>query len=132
MACNCIRTFANPIVFNESITLEKGITTNKTNGNITLGNALTLNGYSGIITFTLIDVAANLSVSTSVSNTFVGSSNIILSNIIGFSDAYRTNGIPVVSIGNIASGSFDVIVSNVHRSNAFTAGHTLKIGYLVT
>lgn len=103
----------------------------KTNGAVTLGDSLALNGSAGIITFTLPVVAAGATTSSVIKNSSVVSTSIVNAQIIGFSGTYATNGSPIVNIGSISDGSFVIHVLNTHLLNAFVLGHTIKVSYMI-
>lgn len=91
--------------------------------------AVTINAVSGVITTFSQSAAADATVSFTVNNSTVESTDKILATITNYAGAYSTNGIPIVSVGTIASGSFVINVSNVHASNALSGA--LKISFVV-
>ena len=92
-------------------------TANVTQGtNIT--TAVTVDAHSGIITTVSATTAADAKSVFTVNNDVVTTSSKILVSV-QYDEA--ATGIPVVSVSDIAAGSFKVIIANAHSSAALNA-----------
>ena len=90
---------------------------------------VTINALAGVITtVTATTGAANKSVFT-VTNSNVTASSVLSAVVHNYSGTYATNGFPNVTISNVTSGAFDIVISNYHASNALNG--ILKIGFAV-
>lgn len=90
--------------------------------------AVTANGTVGVLTFTVTTAPLTSAVAV-VSNTRVNATSQILVSIQNYSGAYFTNGSPHIAVSTILSGSFSVVLNNLHASNALSG--TLIVMFLV-
>ena len=90
---------------------------------------VTLSNTSGIITTVSATTAAASASIFTVTNTLVTSASRITVNINDYAGTFATNGLPVVCVDNITSGSFDIVITNMHASNALSG--ILKIAFVV-
>lgn len=104
-----------------------------TDGTVTQGSSITtgvtLSQASGVITTVSSTLAAVTDAKFTVTNTYCTSSSIVLVSLVNYSATLGTNGIPVVSVGSIANGSFDIHITNAHASAALAG--VMKIAFLV-
>ena len=91
--------------------------------------AVTINAVSGVITTFSQSAATGVTVAFTVNNSTVEATDKILATITNYAGTYSTNGIPVIAVGKVASGSFVINVSNVHAANALSGA--LKISFVV-
>ena len=90
--------------------------------------AVTANGAVGLITTFTETLAGATALTFTVNNTGVDADSVILINIVNYTGAYVTNGIPVVNVNNCVAGvSFDIKLINAHATNALSG--VLKIGF---
>jgi len=90
---------------------------------------VTASAPAGVITTVSSTLAAQASAEFTVTNTFVSSSSVVIANLVDYAGTDSTNGIPVVKVDTIGSGSFKVVISNAHATNALSG--VLKIGFIV-
>lgn len=90
---------------------------------------VTLNSAVGIVTTVSTTLAAQTAATFTVTNSQVGSTDVVLANIVDYSAAYGTAGLPCISVDNIANGSFDIIVFNADTDTALNG--ILKIAFSV-
>lgn len=88
--------------------------------------AVTNNAECGTITTFSQSAVANASDKFVVNNTQVLATDMIVLNIQDYAGVYGTNGIPHVNVDNISAGSFDIVVSNVHGTNALSGALVLN------
>ena len=87
--------------------------------------AVTANGESGLITTVSLVLAAANAGTFTVNNTGTDADSFVKVGIVNYSG---TQGIPAVRVNNcVASTSFDIVVWNLHASNALNG--ILKIGF---
>lgn len=91
-----------------------------------LGTAVTINAPVGFINTVSTSLATQGSTSFTCSNNNVGTSNIILANVQGYTG---TGGSPSVYVSNVGSGRFTLTVQNRDLVNAL--GGSIKVGFLV-
>lgn len=118
---------ANGISFtgSDGITLPSSTVTQATS----VTTAVTLNAVSGVITTFSQSAAAEVTVSFTVNNSTVAATDKIVATITNYAGTYSTNGIPVLSVGSVAAGSFVINISNTHSANALSGA--LKISFVV-
>jgi hypothetical protein len=90
--------------------------------------AATAFGTSGLLTFTVTTAAATTQTAV-INNGRVTASSQVVATITSYSGTMFTNGIPYVTIENVALGQFTVRLTNLHATNALSG--TLKISFLV-
>jgi FMN-dependent NADH-azoreductase len=89
--------------------------------------AVTANGEVGLITTVSLTLAAANAGTFTVNNTGTDADSCVLVGIVNYSG---TTGIPVVRANNCVAGtSFDIVVWNLHASNALNG--ILKIGFKI-
>lgn len=90
------------------------------NGSVTqTGNAstgVTLNKAAGQITTVALTTAAGAEERFTVSSDEVGVKGVVI-----LSTTYDGAGTPILGVVKMASGAFDIVITNVHASNAFDA-----------
>ncbi len=82
---------------------------------------VTLSKRVGQITTVALSTAAGAEERFTVTNTTVEAQDII-----GLSTTYNGAGTPAFSVVNVTNGSFDIVVTNLHASNAFNAAMTIN------
>ena len=90
---------------------------------------VTINSTSGVITTVSASTAANASDTFTVTNNNVTTSSVILVALQDYSGTFSTNGIPLINADNVSAGSFDVVISNAHGTNALSG--TLGISFII-
>jgi hypothetical protein len=90
---------------------------------------VTASAPAGVITTFSAAIAAQASAEFTVTNTFVSASSVVLANIVDYAGTDSTNGIPVVKVDTIGAGSFKIVISNAHSTNALSG--VLKVGFIV-
>lgn len=88
-----------------------------------------LDGGSGVITTVASTLAAEASITFTVSNASVEADSVVLVSIVDYSGVYSTNGIPIVAVKSIVQGGFDIVLINAHGVNPLNG--TLAISFLV-
>lgn len=124
---------ANAGVTVESVLLKDGMVT-PDNGIVTqltsITTGVTLSKPAGVITTVAATTTAAGSSTFTVTNTAVTATSIVSAFIQNYAGTYATNGFPVVSVNNVTSGAFNIVISNVHATNALNG--ILKIGFVVS
>jgi len=87
------------------------------------------NAPAGVVTTVSSTLAADASAEFTVTNSFVGTASVVIANIVDYAGTDSTNGIPVVKVDTIGTGSFKIVLSNAHATNALSG--ILKIGFIV-
>lgn len=77
---------------------------------------VTLSKPCGQITTVALTTAAAAEERFTVTNTLVAATDVI-----ALSTTYNGAGTPMLSVANVAAGSFDIVISNVHAANALNA-----------
>lgn len=77
---------------------------------------VTLSRVTGQITTVALTTAAAVEERFTVTNTAVAATDVI---VLG--TTYNGAGLPMLSVVNVTAGSFDVVISNVHATNALNA-----------
>jgi hypothetical protein len=95
----------------------------------TITTGVTINSSRGVITTVSAATAGAAVSSFTVTNSAVAATSTVIANVQGYSGTYTTNGLPVVTVGTVAAGSFVVNIINAHASNALAG--TLNIGFIV-
>lgn len=90
-------------------------------GSATSGVTLTTN--TGVIVTTSVATATLGSFSFIASNSNIDPTSVVITGIQG----YTGTGIPVVSATSVTTGSFTVVVNNVHPTSPLSAG--MRIAY---
>lgn len=90
---------------------------------------VTDNTQAGIITTFTQTLAASSALTFTVTNSTVTTASVILVKVNNYAGAYATNGFPIAQVNNVTSGSFDIVISNTHATNALSG--VLKIGFMV-
>ena len=89
--------------------------------------AVTANGEVGLITTVSLSLAASNAGTFTVNNTATDADSAVFVCICNYSG---TTGIPAVRVNNCVAGtSFDIVVWNLHASNALNG--ILKIGFIL-
>jgi hypothetical protein len=109
----------------DGITLPSSTVTQATS----VTTAVTINAVSGIITTFSQSAAAEVTVAFTVNNSDVAATDKVIACITNYAGTFGTNGIPVISVGTVADGSFVVRVSNTHSANALSGA--IKISFVV-
>ena len=91
---------------------------------------VTVNSNSGVITCFTSTLAGVTSVTFAVTNPLCNANSAVVVSVANYSGTFGTGGSPMVAVGTIAAGSFNVIVYNAHASAALAG--VLKISYLVS
>ncbi len=91
--------------------------------------AVTANGQSGVITTVSATTGIGATESFTVNNTRVTTSSNIRVKIIGYGGTPGTDGTPIVTVDNRASGSFQIYISNISTTTPLS--NVLNIGYLI-
>ncbi len=94
-----------------------------------IGNTVNTNGVSGIITTVIAGTATGATDTFTVNNNRVTASSNVQVYIVGYGGTVGTNGIPIVTADNRASGSYQIYITNVSSSSALAGA--LDIGYLI-
>lgn len=113
------------LVIGDSLTLPSSTVTQDTS----VSTGVTINTASGVITTFSQSAAANTTASFTVTNSAVKSTDKILVSLNSYAGTYGTNGIPVVSVGTVANGSFVIRVSNAHATNALSGA--VEISFVI-
>lgn len=108
-----------------NLKITKGTVTQATS--ITTG--VTVNAGAGVITTVSATTAAGSTSEFTVTNSFVSASSVVIAQIVDYTGTYGTNGLPVVSVDSVASGSFKINTSNVAPTNALSG--VLKIAFII-
>lgn len=87
---------------------------------------VTVNANSGIITTVVLTNAANAKTTFTVNNDVVTANSNILTSL-NYDEA--ATGIPVVTISDLATGSFKVTIANTHSSAGLNA--LAKVSFLI-
>lgn len=82
---------------------------------------VTASGLSGVITTVALTTAAAAEERFTVTNTRVG-----VRDVIALSTTYNGAGTPMLSVVNVTAGTFDVVITNVHASNALNAAMAIN------
>lgn len=90
---------------------------------------VTLNKPAGVITTQSASAAADAAHTFTVTNSFVATDSVILANICDYAGTIATNGNPNVIVDNITAGTFDIIITNTHGTNALSGA--LKIAFTI-
>ena len=93
--------------------------------------AVTSNSAAGLITTQTASTAAEGADTFTVNDDRVLPTSGVKVWIQNYSGPYTTNGLPAVSVENIAVGSFDVVLTNVISMVPTALSGTLVIGYRV-
>ena len=93
-----------------------------------INTAVTSNTLSGVITTVTATNSGQASETFTVNCSACTSASIILTNVLGYSGTYDTNGHPDTVVDDVANGSFKIVV--VNNDNAALNG-VLNIGYMV-
>jgi hypothetical protein len=90
---------------------------------------VTINSSTGVITTFTETLAGAANLTFTVTNSAVEAGSAVVVNVQNYTGAYTTNGTPLVAVNNVAAGSFDIKVLNVHASNALAG--VLQIAFHV-
>ena len=92
---------------------------------------VTLDNLIGVVTTQAATAgAAGATPNTfTVSNSLVKASSVVVADIVDYGGVIATNGNPFVIVDAVTNGSFNIIVSNAHGTNALNG--TLKIAFQV-
>lgn len=105
------------------------ITGEKVGGAVTqitsASTAVTLHKPCGSVTTVALTTAAAAEEVFTVNN-----SQVLATDVVVVSTTYNGAGTPIVSVQAVANGSFKVIVTNVHASNALNAVLTLNFAII--
>jgi hypothetical protein len=107
-----------------SLTVSKGTVVQASSAT----TGVTLDTPSGQITTVSLTTAALTTQTFTVTNASVVPGSTVLCTLL-YAGTFGTDGIPVVSVGNVTTGSFNVNVTNVHPTNALA--NFCKIHFLV-
>lgn len=77
---------------------------------------VTLSKPCGQITTVALTTAAAAEERFTVTNTLIGATDVVI-----LSTTYNGNGTPMLQAVNVSSGSFDIVITNVHASAALNA-----------
>lgn len=106
-----------------TMSIDKGTVTQITS--VTTG--VTVSANAGVITTFSQSAAAGASATFAVTNTKVSTTSVVLVSIVNYAG---TTGIPIVRVnGGAGDGTFNVLVRNVHASEALNG--VLTISFLV-
>jgi hypothetical protein len=94
-----------------------------------IATPVTINSSTGVITTVAATVAGQQTATFTVNNSAVGPLSTVSADIQGYSGTYGTNGLPFVTVGNVAAGSFTITLANAHGANALSG--TISIGFIV-
>lgn len=121
------RTISIPdIVTNSTFVLTtRGTVTQSTS----LTTAVTLHEISGVITTATATTADDSYEEFKFTNARIVTGCLVLLTLQNYSGTLETNGVPVLSVQSVASGSCTIRVANVHTANSLNG--VLQIGYLV-
>lgn len=103
------------------LVVAKGIVTQITS----ISTAVTTSGSAGVITTVSSTLAAGASASFTVTNALATTGSVIGLTIDGSS----STGTAIVSVKNVANGSFQVTITNVHATAAFN--NVIRIHYTI-
>jgi hypothetical protein len=107
-----IKRFGTAIV--DTITASRVIMSKDSVTQITsITTGVTLNKNSGFVSTVSSTLAADVSATFTVTNSFVKAGSIVQCNIVNYTG---TTGLPSVRVNAIADGTFDIILSNNHSS----------------
>lgn len=76
---------------------------------------VTVNATSGVITLASVDLAAGAEAQFTVTNSTVAVGDVVVACVGTNNDA---SGTPSVSVLDVAAGSFDILLTNLHASTA--------------
>ena len=93
-----------------------------------INTAVTSNTLSGVITTVTATNSGQASEIFTVNCSVCTSTSIILTNVLGYSGTYDTNGHPDTVVDDVANGSFNIVV--VNNDNSALDG-VLNIGYMI-
>ena len=124
-------TFGSTVHHVGAVTFAGNVVFAKTTGSLTLGVAATVNGFASVLSVTLTALGTTASTLTTITNSAVATTSIVLVTIEDFSGTFVTNGIPVASVEDIAAGNYKLRVTNLSAANAFTADQILQVGVVV-
>lgn len=86
---------------------------------------VTLSKRAGQITTVALTTAAGAEERFTVTNT-----NVEAQDVIGLSTTYNGAGTPALAVANVTNGAFDIIITNLHASNALNAAMTINFRVL--
>jgi len=89
-----------------------------------VSTAVTLNVACGRITTFNSAAPGGTGFQFTVNNAAVDAESVIVANIVNYTGAYLTNGIPLLVIGNVVPGSFVFGIYN-QGANAFNGAFTI-------
>lgn len=117
------RTFGavNGPVSTNTLTLTKGEVTQLTSQT----TPVTLNAGAGVVTTVAAANATHESLAFTVNNSNCLANSAVLVNVVDYSGA----GTPAVTVDNVATGSFDVVLNNSHVDDQLNAA--VKVLFLV-
>jgi len=122
---NSLQVGSFNILSNGGITVPKTANVTQTTS-ITTG--VTSNGVAGQITTVTATTASAQTSSFTVTNSAVTSSSYVFLQLVSYSGTIYTNGIPLLTVSNITSGSFQI---NILNAGANALNGSLVITYLV-
>lgn len=106
-----------------SVLINKGNVTQLTSAT----TPVTVNAGSGIITTVSQTLAASATARFQVNNTVCAADSNVIVSVNGY--ASGSNGIPHVYVDDILNNQFDIVVANVHGSDALNAA--VEIGFVI-
>lgn len=88
--------------------------------------SVTITENSGVITLFTSTLASGLSSTFTVNNPSSKLNSVVIGSVAGYSG---TTGTPIIRVGNIATGTFTVTLTNVHASEALNG--IVKVSVLI-
>lgn len=123
---NGTQTVTGPKTFTGGLVLDQGTVSQATN----INTDVTLNANSGVITTqTATTSAATVETGFTLNNSRITAASVVKCQIVGYSGAYITNGLPFLVVGTPGSGTLSIKVGNSHGTNALNG--TMKIHFTV-
>ena len=107
----------------------QGPTTRAVTQITTITTGVMINADTGVITTVSSTLAALTATTFTVTNSRVEANSSIVASIENYSGTYVTNGLPRVTVNNVAAGAFDVVICNDHPTAALAG--VLKIAFHV-
>ncbi len=106
-----------------SLNFNKGTYSQATS--ITTSVSCTGNESAFQITTQVTTLASASAATFAISNTSIGTSSYVLVNVVSYTGIYLTNGIPIINVSGIASGTCNCIISNA-GANALNGSFVLQ------
>lgn len=95
-----------------------------------ISTGVTINGTQGVITMFAGTILALANATFAVTNSSVTANSAINADVAGFAGVTNTNGVPYAFATGVAAGTFNVVVCNLHATQA-TGANSIKIYFNV-